>query len=406
MNIAADLDPAAVQPWAAQASTQRMNAFGKDDPAAIGCQPFGPRYIFGTILNEAARTKIVQTSAVILVLHEDLAYRQIFMDGRKLPANPHPSFMGSSVGRWEGEELVVESTGFKDSTWLDFGGHPHTEALHITERYRRVDFGHIQRRVTLTDAKVFDKPITISSDLNLVPDTELLEYVCAETPPDRYALSGPAEPVHVAPQILARYVGEYDFEGANPYNYRTLTISLAGGQLFADFNGKGHITMAPISDTMFSPRLLGTFEFVTDERWSGHARDGAQHRSELQGRAAARSATLDGINFAPASYCLGRTFGGYHDSREFQRKRVAPARKRIAGVRQAAVRRAVGDLGGRGPRRALLCVPGSRASGRDRLRPGVSDAGTRRRAAHAQPLSHRVGAGARQSVATGRAAAP
>lgn len=264
MNIAADLPPAAVQPWAEQQATQRMKSYGKDDPAAIGCQPFGPRHIFGTMLNEAARTKIVQTPALILVLHEDLAYRQIFMDGRKLPKVTNPSFMGFSVGRWDGEELVVESDGFNEATWLDFGGHPHTQALHITERYRRVDFGHIQRRITLTDAKVFNRPITISSDLNLVPDTELLEYVCAETPADRYDLSGPAQPVHVAPEILAKYVGEYEFEGANPFRYRTMTITLVDGQLYADFNGKGRVLMAPISDTMFSPRLLGTFEFVTD----------------------------------------------------------------------------------------------------------------------------------------------
>lgn len=264
MNIAADLQPTDVQPWAQQQATERMNAYGKDDPAAIGCQPFGPRHIFGTMLNEASRTKIVQTPGLILVLHEDLAYRQIFMDGRKLPKVTNPSFMGFSAGRWEGEELVVESEGFNDATWLDFGGHPHTQALHITERYRRVDFGHIQRRITLTDAKVFSKPITIASDLNLAPDTELLEYVCAETPPERNSFSGPAQPVHVAPEILAKYVGEYAFEGANPFRYRTMTISLVDGQLYADFNGKGHVLMAPISDTMFSPRLLGTFEFVTD----------------------------------------------------------------------------------------------------------------------------------------------
>jgi len=100
-----------------------MNNYGKDDPAAIGCQPFGPRHIFGTMLSEAARTKIVQTPAIILVLHEDLAYRQILMDGRKLPKVSNPSFMGFSVGRWEGEELVVESEGFNEATWLDFGGH-------------------------------------------------------------------------------------------------------------------------------------------------------------------------------------------------------------------------------------------------------------------------------------------
>ena len=264
MNIAADLPPSDVQPWAEQQATQRMRDYGKDDPAAIGCQPFGPRHIFGTMLNEASRTKIVQTRELVVILHEDLAYRQIFMDGRKLPKVTNPAFMGFSVGRWEGEELVVESEGFNEASWLDFGGHPHSDALHITERYRRLDFGHIQRRITLTDLKVFTKPITIASDLSLVPDTELLEYVCAETPRDRSDLSGPAAPVQVAPELLAKYVGEYDFEGVNPFRYRTMTVSLLDGQLFADFNGKGHVLMAPISDTMFSPRILGTFEFVMD----------------------------------------------------------------------------------------------------------------------------------------------
>jgi hypothetical protein len=196
-----------------------------------------------------------------------MTFRQIFMDGRKLPKNPNASFMGFSVGRWETEELVIESEGFKDTTWLDFGGHPHTEELHITERLRRVDFGHIQRRITLTDTKVFSKPITIASDLTLVPDTELLEYVCAETPADRYNLAG-GEPVRVPAEILAKYVGDYDFlgpEGKNPFDFRTLTVSVSDGQLFADFNGKGHIPMVAMSNTTFSPRLLGTYEFFSDE---------------------------------------------------------------------------------------------------------------------------------------------
>jgi hypothetical protein len=266
LNIAADLEAAEVQPWATELFVARMNDIGKDDPASIGCAPFGPRSIFGTGLPESSRAKIVQTPTLIVILQEDLTYRQVLMDGRKLPPNPNTSFMGYSIGRWEGEELVVESEGFKDSTWLDFGGHPHSEALHITERYRRVDLGHIQRRITLTDAKVFAKPITISSDLTLVPDTELLEYVCAETPP--YHLVGRTEEeqkVRVPPEILAKYVGIYDFEGPNPFNFRTLTLSLSGSQLFADFNGKGRVPMVAMSNTMFSPRLLGTYEFFTDE---------------------------------------------------------------------------------------------------------------------------------------------
>lgn len=97
------------------------------------------------------------------------------MDGRQLERNPSAGFMGYSVGRWEGDERVVESNGFKDTTWLDFGGNPHSESLRIVERYRRTDFGHVRREITLTDPEAFKKPITVMSDLVLNPDTELLE---------------------------------------------------------------------------------------------------------------------------------------------------------------------------------------------------------------------------------------
>ena len=143
-DIATDLKPGEVQPWAAALFAQRMSEFGKDDPSTIGCLPLGPRHVTGGGLR-----KIVQTPALILILHEDLAYRQVFMDGRPLPTDPNPSFMGYSVGRWEGDTLVVESSGFNDRTWLDFGGHPHTEALRTTERYRRTSVGRIEREVTL-----------------------------------------------------------------------------------------------------------------------------------------------------------------------------------------------------------------------------------------------------------------
>jgi Domain of unknown function (DUF3471) len=267
INLAADLRPGEVKPWAAEVFAQRLGDLGKDDPGTIGCQPLGPRHITGGALG-GARAKIVQTPGLIVVLYEDLAYRQIFMDGRTLPKQPVASFMGYSVGRWKGEELVVESTGFKDTTWLDFGGHPHSESLHVTERYRRTDFGHVQRQITVTDPQTFEKPITVDSDLVLAPDTELLEYVCTETPPDRFALVGRTEEerkVRVAPEILAKYVGVYEFDTAQTFGIRTVTVTLEGGQLSADFNGKGRTPLVPLSQTMFSPRLLGTYEFVMDD---------------------------------------------------------------------------------------------------------------------------------------------
>jgi len=129
---------------------------------------------------------------VIGILHGSGAYRQIFTDGRQLPKDPNPTWWGYSVGRWEGDKLVVQSAGFNDRSWLDFSGHPHTEELHVTERFRRRDFGHIQLQVTFEDAKTFAKPVTISLGVNLVPDNEMLEYVCNENERDSAHLVGKA----------------------------------------------------------------------------------------------------------------------------------------------------------------------------------------------------------------------
>ena len=106
------------------------------------------------------------------------------------------------------------------------------------------------------------------SDLVLNADTELLEYVCAETPRERFALVGRTEAerkVRVAPEVLDKYVGDYDFKEANAFGIRVATVSRSGEQLFIDFNGKGRTQLVAMSQTMFSPRLLGTFEFVMDD---------------------------------------------------------------------------------------------------------------------------------------------
>jgi hypothetical protein len=172
-----------------------------------------------------------------------------------------------SVGRWEGDELVIESNGFKDSTWLDFGGHPHTEALRVTERYRRTDFGHMQRAVSMQDPETFAKPLAMSAQMDLEADTELLEAICAETPHDQFHLAGRTtseRAAHVAPEVLAKYVGTYDLDAANVFGIRVLDVSLADGQLYMNFNGKGQMPLVPLSDTMFSPRILGTYEFISD----------------------------------------------------------------------------------------------------------------------------------------------
>jgi hypothetical protein len=263
-DITTDLKPGDVQPWAAALYAQRMAEFGKDDPSTIGCLPLGPRHVTGGGLR-----KIVQTPSLIVILHEDLAYRQVFMDGRPLPADPNPSFMGYSVGRWDGDTLVVESTGFNDRTWLDFGGHPHTEALRTTERYRRTSVGRIERQVTLEDPRADNAPVTIRADMTLAPDTDLLEFVCNENPRDRdrqHLVGRTAEEraVVVPPELLAKYVGVYELERPAGFGIRTIEITREGNQLWVALNGRGRLPMTPLSERMFSPRLIGTYEFVMD----------------------------------------------------------------------------------------------------------------------------------------------
>ena len=122
-NIAADLKPGDVQPWAQTLVDQRKENLGRDH-MTVHCLPLGPGY------STAQRyVKIVQTPTLIVMLDEDLTYRQIYLDGRPLEKDPQPAWMGYSVGRWDGDTLVVESSGFNDKTWLDTDGHPHTEAL-------------------------------------------------------------------------------------------------------------------------------------------------------------------------------------------------------------------------------------------------------------------------------------
>ncbi len=125
--------------------------------------------------------KIVQTRGLVLILFEaNTVFRQVFMDGRAHPADPQPAFLGYSVGRWEGDTLVVEVAGFNSSAALDAMGHFHSEQLRVTERFHRRDFGHMDIEITLTDPEVFTRPVTIKSSQRLLPDTDLIENFCQE----------------------------------------------------------------------------------------------------------------------------------------------------------------------------------------------------------------------------------
>jgi hypothetical protein len=177
-NLAADLKPeeAPFQPWAAALYKERLDNLAKDRPTGR-CIPHG---VPDQMAVAGYPFKILQTPGLFLILYEEgTHYRQIFTDGRALPIDPNPALAGYSVGRWERDALVVDTAGFNaDLTWLDDPGHPHTDALHVTERLRRPVFGRLEVRITIDDPKAYTKPWTATENFNLLSDTELLENVC------------------------------------------------------------------------------------------------------------------------------------------------------------------------------------------------------------------------------------
>jgi hypothetical protein len=215
--------------------------------------------------------KILQGRGTLAVLSEQGAFRQILTDGRALPKDPNPTWMGYAVGRWDGDTLVVESAGFNDRTWLDFGGHPHTESLRVSERYRRKDFGHMQIEMTFDDPKAYKRPWTIALDAELLADTELLESVCNEneksiqhfvvTDEDRRKSR---TVVTVAAKVLSSYVGEYDLvDLAGRHN--PMKVELKGDQLIAQPPRGGGFPLVAESDTVFSASGARV-EFFTDDK--------------------------------------------------------------------------------------------------------------------------------------------
>jgi hypothetical protein len=176
-NLAADLKPeeAPFQPWAARVYQERVDNLAKERPSTH-CIPHG---IPDQMAVAGYPFKILQMRGLTAILYEEMShFRQIFTDGRELPKDPNPALLGYSVGRWDGDAFVVETTGFSDVSWLDDPGHPHTEALHVTERFRRKDFGHLEIEITIDDPKTYTKPWSITENFVLFPDTELLENVC------------------------------------------------------------------------------------------------------------------------------------------------------------------------------------------------------------------------------------
>jgi hypothetical protein len=182
INIFADFKPGEepMRPQAAKLFGQRAQGAVRDP--GVDCLPLG--IPISSLVSEVH--KIVQTPGLIVILLEvDNAHRQIYTDGRKLPVDPQPSWLGYSVGKWEGDTLVVDTTGFNDKAWLDVLGHPRSEAMHLTERYHRRDFGHMDVEMTFDDPRMYTKPFTIKVTHQLIPDSDILEYFCAENEKDR-----------------------------------------------------------------------------------------------------------------------------------------------------------------------------------------------------------------------------
>jgi hypothetical protein len=261
-NIATDLKQGDVQPWAEALAKQRQENLGKDDPSSVHCLPFGPRTNFAA---DATPLKIVQTPVLIVILGQDLTYRQIFLDGRELPTDPNPDFMGYSVGHWEGDTLVVVTAGYNDRTWLDFAGHPHTESLRTIERFHREDFGHLELSETFDDPKAYARPWTVKVTGNLMPDSDLLEYVCSENEKDSAHMVGKAsdvKAVEVAPEVLAKYAGAYAGNNrlGRPIRFE---IFLSGRELWSSRDGAKQL-LTPVSNTRLATPGGAEFEFIEE----------------------------------------------------------------------------------------------------------------------------------------------
>jgi hypothetical protein len=166
-----------LQPWAAELLKKRMADNSKDNPEAH-CLPMGIMQFH----TQGAPRKLIQNPGLIVILYEaSSGIRQIFTDGRKIPSNdPQPWWYGYSIGRWDGDTLVVETAGLRDGGWLDINGSPLTDAAKITERFRRVNYGRMEIDVTIDDPKAYTRPWTVRVVQQIMLDSELIEFICQE----------------------------------------------------------------------------------------------------------------------------------------------------------------------------------------------------------------------------------
>jgi hypothetical protein len=178
-NIGAGLEgDLPLRPWAFELRNKRIANNSKDNPDAH-CLPIGLTQLH----NHPQPRKMIQTPSLLVILYEaNSGIRQVFMDGRSFPTNdPQPWWYCYSIGKWDGDTLVVETTGFRDDGWLDVNGAPLTAQGKIIERFRRLNYGSLEIEVTIDDSKAYTKPFTaVKIRQRLMPDDELIEFICAE----------------------------------------------------------------------------------------------------------------------------------------------------------------------------------------------------------------------------------
>ena len=251
-------DESIFRPAAEAVFLKNVADFHRSDPVT-NCLPGGP----SEMLNGMYR--IIQSPAVVAVLYEGGMgrYRQIYTDGRKLPKDPNPTWLGYSVGRWEGDTLVVESAGFNDRSWLDRAGHPHSGKLRVSEKFRRIDFGHMQFQITYDDPETLTKPLTFSLAVNYAADTDMLESVCNESDRNKvHMISTANKGVQLSPVVLAKYVGRYEYHEGSPavraFMGTVQNVTLINGLLYLNA-----LPLVPQSETVFES--TGAYaEFVLD----------------------------------------------------------------------------------------------------------------------------------------------
>jgi hypothetical protein len=219
------------RPWAAELVKQRRADNDKDNPDAH-CLPMGLLQFH----EHPQPRKIVQAKDVVLIIYEaNYGLRQIFLDGRTLPGNdPQPWWYGYSVGRWDGDTLVAQTTGLRDNGWLDIWGSPLTDQARITERFRRLNYGTLQIDVTIDDPKAYTQPFTVRFNQRLTPEAELIEFICGENERSAPHLLGrettSAQIFSLDPRVFDGYVGRYQLAPG-----RIVTMTRQGDRFFAEF---------------------------------------------------------------------------------------------------------------------------------------------------------------------------